>query len=266
MIKDVSFFGAGNVAWHLAQMLYDAGVNINTVYSRHKENAVKLAQKTGAVAIDRIEEMPCGAGLYIFALNDDAVKGVAERFARVCGGDMPVVHTGGMLDSDIFKPRYKQYGCFYPLQTFKKEKPLFNKDFPVFITSSNADFGKALYRLSRMISGNVHYIEDDKRKVLHVAAVFVNNFTNYLLSIAAKITAEEGLQLEYLLPLLRETVDKVANGGDPALLQTGPAVRGDSKTMEAHLDFLKKYPQFQKVYDILSRGIQDEKDTDFNTK
>ena len=258
-IKDVSFFGAGNVAWHLATMMHEAGIKINTVYSRHLDNALTLAQNTGAVAIDRVDDMPRDADLYIFALSDNAVGKVAKTFASKCKSGACVVHTSGMLDTGIFSPWYDCYGCFYPLQTFKKMQPLYNRDFPVFITARDSDFGTSLFELASVITEKVFFLDDKKRKALHVAAVFVNNFTNYLLAIAKNMVEGEEVEFGYLLPLLKETVDKILNGADPELIQTGPAVRGDTGTIEAHLKFLQKYPQYLKIYKVLTESIRRSK-------
>ena len=252
----ISFFGAGNVAWHLAKMLNAAGIEISYIYSRHIENAKSLADEVQAVAIDKVADMTCKSDLYLFALSDNVVPEIAKEFADICGYTKRVAHTSGMLGIDVFKPYFDYYGSFYPLQTFKKGQKIFNTDFPFFITAEDFDFEERLFHLALKISSNVNFIKDDKRKVLHVAAVFVNNFTNYLMTIAKDIVEAEDVKFEYLYPLLKETIDKIIAGNEPQIIQTGPAVRNDAKTIQAHLDYLQKHPEHREIYRMLTEAIQ----------
>ena len=90
---------------------------------------------------------------------------------------------------------------------------------------------------------------------LHIAAVFVNNFTNHLFKISADILQKQQLPFDVLLPLIEETVNKIRSNA-PDVMQTGPAVRGDDATVAKHLDFLEKHtPQYSLIYKILSVGI-----------
>jgi hypothetical protein len=61
---------------------------------------------------------------------------------------------------------------------------------------------------------------------LHVAAVFVNNFTNHLYQIGNEICDENQIPFSILHPLITETAQKIMNL-PPALAQTGPAIRND---------------------------------------
>ena len=42
----------------------------------------------------------------------------------------------------------------------------------------------------------------------------------------------------------------------PLKTQTGPAVRNDKKTMEAHLKLLSKEKDLQKIYAMISKSIK----------
>jgi hypothetical protein len=57
-----------------------------------------------------------------------------------------------------------------------------------------------------------------------------------------------------LKPLILETAQKVQEQ-PPASVQTGPAVRNDKVTMDAHLQLLSHQPQLQEIYLLLSQGI-----------
>jgi hypothetical protein len=89
---------------------------------------------------------------------------------------------------------------------------------------------------------------------LHVAAVFVNNFTNHLYQIGQEICQEHQVPFEILNPLITETAQKIMLLS-PSEAQTGPAKRNDTETIEAHEAFLSKENHLA-IYKTLTQSIQ----------
>ena len=89
---------------------------------------------------------------------------------------------------------------------------------------------------------------------MHVAAVIVNNFTNYLFDMASQICEQEKVSFDILKPLIRETVAKIETNS-PQSIQTGPAARKDYHTIEKHLLFLEKNPTYKEIYQLISNAI-----------
>ena len=77
---------------------------------------------------------------------------------------------------------------------------------------------------------------------------------NALAGIAEDILQNSGIDFSTLLPLMKQTVNKL-NNLKPALAQTGPAVRGDQKVMKSHMDMLEYSPEYKQVYALLSSII-----------
>jgi predicted short-subunit dehydrogenase-like oxidoreductase (DUF2520 family) len=100
----------------------------------------------------------------------------------------------------------------------------------------------------------VKQIDSDQRKKLHLAAVFVNNFTNYLFGVGEEICSDNQLSFDLLKPLIKETAEKVQSMS-PKLAQTGPARRGDQKSMQEHLKLLKNKNQIA-LYTLCSEAIE----------
>ena len=111
-----------------------------------------------------------------------------------------------------------------------------------------------LEKVATAISDNVHAINSHQRKALHVAAVFVNNFTNYLYQLGNEICIENHVPFDILKPLILETAEKLLTLS-PKEAQTGPALRNDTKTIEKHLDFLEN-PEYKNLYQLLTQSIQ----------
>lgn len=252
----IVLIGAGNAGFHLGCRLKECGEDILQVFSRNLLHAKELGEKIEARFIDDLDQTDRHADLYILAVHDDAIAEVAEKLATLGLREKFVVHTSGATPKTVFENTgLLRYGVFYPLQTFsKKRRPDFTQ-IPLCIDADLEADLEILRQLAQKISPNVFVINDEERAVLHVAAVFVNNFANHLFHAGHTILTSENLPFDLLLPLMRETVAKL-EAGTPADMQTGPAIRGDEATIRRHLTYLKKFPQFAGLYRTLTESIR----------
>ncbi len=257
----ISFVGAGNVAWHLAQALEHAGHHIVEIYSRDTRNARRLVNKLydTAVAPD-LDFAESSAELLILSIPDDSLDEVMQRL--VLPEKCLLVHTSGTktleeLSSlvEIYSDVPAQTGVFYPLQTFSREVPIQFTEVPLCIEASDSVTESTLIALAQDLSNVVYLMSSEERAIMHVAAVFACNFTNHLFSISKRILDAEHLEFDLLKPLIRETVRKALEAPNPAAVQTGPARRGDHQTLERHLDYLERYPAYQGLYEVMSESI-----------
>ena len=245
--------GSGNVASHFGRALKIAGQEIIQVYSRNPKTAKTLADELKAESIGNFNLLSLKADVYLLAVTDDAIANLPfENKLK----DKTVIHTSGMQPLEILKNHSKNCGVLYPLQTFTKHVFPDLKQVPLLVESSNAISKKAVSFLASLLSENVHELITKKRQAIHLAAVFSNNFTNHLFTIARDILQHEELELELLFPLFDETIRKIKTK-TPAKLQTGPAIRGDENTMRLHLELLETNPTFQEVYKKISKSIKE---------
>ncbi|MCW3101795.1 MAG: oxidoreductase [Bacteroidetes bacterium] len=247
----IVLIGAGNVATQLGIALTGAGYHISQVYSPTKRSASLLAKKVKAAAITDLAKVDEDASVYIIAVKDDAITDVAKQLRLK---DRVVAHTSGSVSMDVLKNVSKNYGVFYPLLTFTKDKKVDFKTVPICIEGSNKATSTTLQYFAKSISSNVQMINSDQRKVIHLAAVFACNFSNHMYAVAESILKKNKLSLDILKPLIEETALKIRNES-PAKVQTGPAVRGDKKTMEGHLKMLKKNKDLSAIYKLVSKHI-----------
>lgn len=247
----IIFIGAGNVASHLAPALERSGAgHVVQVYSRNIASARGLASALeNAVAIDDQSQVIPDADVYIVSLVDHAVSEVLSRIPR---NKALWLHTSGSLPMDVLESMSGSIGVFYPLQTFSKGVDVDMAEVPLFIEGSSPEVADRIRRIAERVTPKVHYADGDLRKRMHIAAVFACNFTNHMFTIADDLLRRDGLSLEVLHPLLKETVRKALNGS-PAQGQTGPAVRGDREVMEAHESMLD--PQLAEIYRMISASI-----------
>ncbi len=238
----ISFVGAGNVAWHLAQALETAGHHIREVFSQDISNAELLCGHLyDATAKENLDFSESDAQILFIAVADDALESILNRI--IVPHFMIVAHTSGTESISIFEDNITEcaynYGVFYPLQTFSKQKPIDFSEIPFCIEANDALILDILQNIAKTLSKNVLPISSKERQILHVAAVFACNFVNHLLAISKNILDTHHLDFKMLVPLIKETVHKAVLES-PENVQTGPAKRKDFKTIEKHLQFLSK--------------------------
>lgn len=247
----IVMLGAGNVATHLAIALKKAGFEISYVFSKTLENARILAEKIRTNYTNDIQQLPLNADLYIISVKDEAIVEIIRNL-RIESGI--VVHTAGSISMNIFQNIYKEFGVIYPLQTFSKTRELVFSEIPVFIEANNKEIENKLFQLTSSLSTNINIVDSDKRKKLHLAAVFACNFVNHMYTIATKILNNTHISFDSLIPLINETAAKAIES-NPENAQTGPAVRNDQNVIQKHLEMLSDYPEYEKIYKFVSESI-----------
>jgi predicted short-subunit dehydrogenase-like oxidoreductase (DUF2520 family) len=248
-VMNVVIIGTGNVAAVVSTMINATQHKLLQVAGRDILKAKALASSAGAEA-SSLDNIHTGADLYIIAVADAALPEVAQKL-HVAG---VVAHTAGAVTKDILAGTSAEYGVLYPLQSLKVN---LNDQAPVpfLIDGNNQETIAKIAAFAGSLSHQVAMADDDKRLKLHTAAVFVNNFTNYLFTVASDFCKREGLDFSLLFPLMEETVRRLRMH-DPADVQTGPAIRNDLSTISRHLQVLENYPEMSELYGMLTEGIR----------
>ena len=225
----ILIIGDGNVASHLYQAFLKADAVIVT-----KINSRNLT------------DIP-NADVTIIAVSDDAIAEVSSNIANSL-----VVHTSGSVAMTSLKNKGRK-GVFYMLQTFSKNKIVDFSEVPFCLEAENEKDYILLELLANLIGKKIYAINSEQRKALHIAAVFVNNFSNHMYKIGSDICAENNVPFAILEPLIKETASKIETLS-PAEAQTGPAIRKDQRTINEHLALLNK--QQQEIYTTVTKSIQ----------
>lgn len=248
----VVIVGSGNVATVMGSRIAASGHELLQVVARNEAAAALLAAEWGCGYTTRWETIDRGAELYIVSLSDRAFPELAQTMSLP--GKL-VVHTAGAVSLDALASVSERHGVLYPLQSLRKEIRPF-PEFPLLIDAHRPEDLATLETFARTIARQVQRADDALRLKLHVAAIFANNFTNYLYTLAADFCRQEGVDFSLLLPIIRETGGRLEQHA-PKDVQTGPAVRGDRPTMERHLEVLSKYHNMNELYRLFSDRIQE---------
>jgi predicted short-subunit dehydrogenase-like oxidoreductase (DUF2520 family) len=250
-MTDVVIVGSGNVAEAFASAVARCeGLRLAGIYARNRECGAELALRLGTTCSDR-ELMP--AEVYIIAVSDRAVEEVAHAlpFPR----EALVLHTAGSIPMEAIPEREGGRGIIYPLQSFSRGRDVELSGVPLFIEADSDEHRVEIERVASLLSSRVEYAASHRRRVIHLAGVFVNNFVNHLYSLGSEILASEGLDFSLLEPLIRETADKAIASGSPQSVQTGPAVRGDSIVTAAHMELLAEDKLKSDIYRAITKSI-----------
>ena len=252
----IVFIGSGNIAHFFAPVLSQQGHDIIQVYSRTLEHAVALAALTGSAVTDNLAALDDSADVYILAIKDDAL---AEVAAQLHFKGKTVIHCAGAVSLDVLEAVSSNRAVIWSLYSVRKNNLPKEGNIPLVVEGNNEEALDIAYRIASDISDRVLKTDFQQRQMLHLNAVFANNFTNHLLTIAQRICEEYKLPFEILHPIIRQTLEQTEKIL-PAESQTGPAIRHDDATIAKHLQLLAPYPDWQEVYARISKSIQETAD------
>lgn len=243
----IVIIGSGNVAYHLAKAFTQNNIEVSQIFGR---NEVELNKISEELNIPYSTKELADADLYLISVSDSAVEQVSDLIKTE---KALVAHTSGSLPIETLNGDYRK-ASFYPLQTFSKTKNLNYSKIPFFIEAENQIDEKSLFELASLISDNVETSDYEKRKYIHLTAVFACNFVNHLFARAKEISDSQDLDFNYFIPLIDETVEKIHHL-EPRTAQTGPAVRGDERVLKLH-EVLITNEEHRKIYNTMNESIQ----------
>jgi predicted short-subunit dehydrogenase-like oxidoreductase (DUF2520 family) len=242
----IVIIGSGNVAYHLAKAFVSNAIPLVQIFGRNEQELKTISEE---LEIPFSTKNLSDADLYIICVSDHSVENVSRLITKK---NCLVAHTSGSLPIDILKGEYRK-SSVYPLQTFSKAKKMEYRNIPFFIEAENDEDSKVLFDIASSISENVMESTYEKRKYIHLTAVFACNFVNHLFSRAKEISDSQDIPFNYFFPLIDETIQKI-HEFEPKSAQTGPAVRNDKRILEMHEQLLKD--ESLEIYKTMNHSIQ----------
>ncbi len=170
-----------------------------------------------------------GVDLLVIATPDAVIEEVAAAVAP--RDHTVVVHLSGALGLDLLTG-HPRAGALHPLMALPTpelggERLLAGGWFAV-------AGDPLLIDLVDQFGGNAIELDDADRAIYHATAAVASNHLVALLGQVERLAGQIGVPFEAYLALARASLDNVAALG-PAAALTGPASRGDTATIEAHL-------------------------------
>jgi predicted short-subunit dehydrogenase-like oxidoreductase (DUF2520 family) len=242
--------GSGNTATALGRLINTVGHEIVQVFSRNSFHAEDLAEELGCESVSDWQQIDPDAELYIVALSDSALANLHENWQAKSG---LVVHTAGALSIDVLEKVAENRGVLYPLQSLRKEKSDYDS-IPLLTDANTPENLEIITEFAESLSTLVRKANDEARMHLHISAVIVNNFSNYLFTLTEDYCNKNGVQFSLLQPLIAETAERIKDFS-PRIMQTGPAARADMSTIERHTELLQNSPALLEFYQLFTKRI-----------
>lgn len=248
MISKIYVVGYGNLGKHLSEYFIQNSLNFGGIFTDqnisiagidiYRKSAINQTLKSGDV-------------LFVTTKDDE----IASVIHQIENPDVVKIYCSGSVSLETLSA-FSNCGVWYPLYSFSGNTSIDWNKVPVFIEYSNEYVFEILSNICGELNKEFHVLDSQNRKQLHLAAVFANNFVNACFIGANEVIKEnESLKFDYLLPIIQQTIEKVATG-NPKDCQTGPAKRNDVSTMSEQFKTLSNSTSEQELYAAISKYIQ----------
>jgi predicted short-subunit dehydrogenase-like oxidoreductase (DUF2520 family) len=261
-MAEITIIGAGRLGTALGRALARKGHKITALTCRSRASARESRQMIGQGKIFSDNTAAAAKGHVIFlCLPDGEIKKVAAGLARanIDWTQKIVLHTSGLLPADALNPLKKKGALtvsFHPVQSFARKDTSPGHFKGVYFGLEGKREGLALARkIVRQLGGYPLILRSEAKPFYHVACSMTSNFLVILLDVAVRLLKQAGVEekkaMKLLFPLVEGTLRNVKKF-DITNSLTGPVLRGDSSSIKAHLDALRRFPEYAEAYRKLS--------------
>lgn len=258
-----SLCGAGKVGIALSFQLFRIGYQPRLVWNRSPEKLIKAVQLVPFnKSTTTIKDIHNPGNWLIIAVSESAITRVARDLAAldVDWSGVKVFHTSGFYAADVLHPlraRGAKTGALHPV--ISVPSAVQGKISLALATYTCQGYlAPELLKLVARIGGKGFRVSVEQKKVIHVAAVLLNNYL--MATIAGLRELGEQVELEsvtnhqILDPIIQQTLRKAWTQNIDETI-TGPIARGDRKTVAGHLEALADFPGLQNIYRTLARNL-----------
>jgi predicted short-subunit dehydrogenase-like oxidoreductase (DUF2520 family) len=238
----IGVVGAGRVGAVLSAAFRAAGHDIVAAAGESSASRGRIAALLPGVLRAKPTDVARASDLLLLTVPDDMLENVVTTLvgAGAIREGQVVCHTSGRHGLAVLASA-TEIGArpiaMHPAMTFTgTERDLDRLHGCVFGVTAGADERALAQSLVADLGGNPVWVPEDKRTLYHAGLAHGANHLVTLVSQAMELLAASGADdpAATLRPLLNAALDNALESGDAAL--TGPIVRGDVRTVQAHLD------------------------------
>lgn len=240
MVHAVDIVGYGRLGRALHQLFLSKGVQVRRIYSQTQVGE-KFALRESWLSDTHL------APFVFLAMPDDQL---AVQLAKRSASDSLFIQCSGNCERLVSTTL--STAVWYPLQSFSDGRAPSWETIPILIETPS----QTLLTWTLELGLRAQEMGAEERRILHLAAVWANNFGQVVMGMAAELCRTHRIDPQILNTLLVETLSKaLALPGSEA--QTGPARRGDIQTQRDHLELMQHDASMQVLYKQLSLFIRD---------
>lgn len=259
----VGIIGTGIVGSAVALLLRQNGYTISRVCSRTGSSAATLAARLNCTCVDEPEKVLAEADIVFLTTPDRELAGLANRLAGSAqlAGNQVFFHMSGALPAEVLAPLKEKgaaVGSVHPLQSFADiENAVANIPGSFFAIQGDHRATEIAFEMVCDLEGRPFMMKTEDKPLYHLGACIASNYLVGLLHFAVKIYGQIGMSAEEavraLMPLINGTLANIEKLG-PVKSLTGPVSRGDTGTIEKHLEAMESLdPRLTNLYKTLGR-------------
>jgi predicted short-subunit dehydrogenase-like oxidoreductase (DUF2520 family) len=262
----INIIGCGRAAGSLARLWLQANsVAIGDVSNRSETSSGQAVHNIGAGrAVNNIADME-PADFWLIGTNDDQVAGVAHSIAESrqdLRGSL-VFHLAGRFGLDVLQPVGHSgalLAALHPVRSLTDAQITLEGFAGTACVAEGSDAAlSVLEPLFTSIGGTWLPVAAIDRGLYHASVSIISNITKAVAWKAQKWQRKAGLPEQTATAvthqLLNSTMEDLFHSGAKKSI-TGPVVRGDTSTIEAHLEAIRStHPEDVEVYRVLARTV-----------
>lgn len=239
----LSFIGAGKVGTAVG-MYFSSHAKVLYYLSHTEASAKRAAEYVGCLYTDNLEQLILASDIIFITTGDNAIEDVARRISTldVALESKVFIHMSGALTTkilDALKVKGARVCSLHPLQTFSSVEQGF-KDLEQAYFALEGD--ELITELIKEKGNEYFVLTQDQKTKYHLSACVFSNYLVTLLDYGSKLLGDIGINqddgLQAMKPLIEATLKNIYNKGTQEAL-TGPIQRGDTRTLNAHMDALE---------------------------
>ena len=266
MAARINIIGCGRAAGSLARLWVQANtVTIGDVFNRSKVSSQRAVHQVGAGnAVNNIAEMEA-AEFWLIGTNDDQLAGVSQLMAQTrqdLRGTL-VFHLAGRFGLDVLQPLGESgalLAALHPVRSLTDAQISLEDFAGTACVAEGSDVALSMLEpLLSSIGGTWLPVATIDRGLYHASVSVISNITKAVAWKAQKWQRKAGLPEKTAAAvthqLLNSTMEDLFRSGAKQSI-TGPVVRGDTSTIEAHIEAIRStHPEDVEVYRVLARTV-----------
>jgi len=252
MKPSIAVVGPGRMGQSLCRLLADAGYPFVAIISRDAYRARTAARFIGhRAAASTTLASAGGADIVLLTVpDDDIAKAAQEIYDKGNLRDSAIlIHCSGLHQAAILKKEGQPQRTLslHPLQTFA-DAVIGVRNLPgsIFTYEGDTECHELAIQLIQDLQGTPKEIRSDQKALYHASACTASNYFVTLADSSFRMMTECGFSYsearEMLLGLIHGTMRSLSML-EPTQALTGPIARGDSHTIEQHLQVLQAVPE-----------------------
>lgn len=265
--NEFSIVGAGRAGCALACALKSIGFHLSGVFSRSPEGSQSLINRLEQGRLfQSVNELRDGGNWIFLTVPDRIIVTLSREILPLLGNQQRMVHCSGVYPADIMRAnggrRRISLASFHPLISLPKccDDPTFFKDVTIGIEGEE-QIVVELVKISYRMGAIPIVLDHDKKSLYHAAACIASNYLPaiYMMSVRLfmKSRIVERTASECTLSLMRGVIKNIESYG-PEVAMTGPMIRGDTETLQEHLEALRLLdPELKPHYLNLNSLLRD---------